>query len=96
MNTRNTRPAMNGDNSSTSMDEGVQRHADLAAAAGTTAPATPTKSHAKAEPALSEPLKKPPLPYDEHHGKGGSYQLIDGKRVLVEHTDDELKARGGK
>jgi hypothetical protein len=87
---------MNGDTSSTSMEDGVQRNAGLAAAAGASEAATPTKSQAKAEPALSEPLKKPPVPYDEHHGKGGSYHVIDGKRVLVEHTDDELKARGGK
>ncbi len=32
---------------------------------------------------------------DEHHGQGGSYQVVDGKRVLVEgsRTDMNPKVR---
>lgn len=30
---------------------------------------------------------------DEHMGKGGMYQLVDGRRVLVERTEDPVKTK---
>jgi hypothetical protein len=35
----------------------------------------------KHEPAFTPPQDNPAVPYDEHHGKGGMYVLVDGKRV---------------
>ncbi|KLN57621.1 hypothetical protein [Variovorax paradoxus] len=41
---------------------------------------------ASAAPAPAEP----PIP-DEHAGKGGMYQIVDGRRVLVDRTEDPAK-----
>lgn len=31
-----------------------------------------------------------PKTQDEHHGKGGLYQLIDGQRTLVAQTQEKI------
>ncbi len=40
----------------------------------------------KHEPAFTPPQENPAVPRDEHHGKGGVYVMVDGKRVPA---DDE-------
>jgi hypothetical protein len=42
------------------------------------------------EPAFVEPAKKPAVPRDEYHGKGGMYAIVDGKRVPCDDTGKPL------
>lgn len=53
-----------------------------AARALTAAAATAAVAGAAATPAAPAGL----VPVDEHHGLGGSYEVVDGQRVLVERT----------
>lgn len=42
----------------------------------------------KHEPAVTPPQDNPAVPYDKHHGKGGCYALVNGKRIPA---DDQGK-----
>lgn len=45
------------------------------------------------EPAFTPPQAKPAVPRDEHHGKGGVFALIDGKRVPVDADGKPIPPR---
>lgn len=74
---------------------GAEDASQAPASTPASAPA-PAPVPAKPEAALAKPSADPAVPRDEHHGKGGEYHLIDGRRVLVEHNAEELAARGHK
>jgi hypothetical protein len=81
----NTRTQVNNDTSSQPTAAGAATASSPAPAAATTEQAAPAQ---RPEKALSEPDENPAIPRDKYHGKGGSYALVDGKRVPV---DDEGK-----
>jgi hypothetical protein len=76
----------------------TEAHEDLTAQAGTAsaqesqegaASETVAQGAARKEPASHRPAvqpkqKNPALPYDKHHGEGGLYAVVDGKRVAVD------------
>ncbi|HSV78905.1 MAG TPA: hypothetical protein VLK85_06820 [Ramlibacter sp.] len=81
----NNRTRANGDNTGAhALNGGTSASGNDTLAggqAGTVVKSEPsTAAQAEAKPAP----RKAPLPVDEHHGKGGEYHLVDGKRVRVE------------
>jgi hypothetical protein len=44
----------------------------------------------KHEPAFTPPQDAPAVPRDEHHGKGGMYVMVDGKRVPADDDGNPL------
>jgi hypothetical protein len=50
----------------------------------------------KHEPAFTPPQETPATPRDEHHGKGGMYALVDGKRVPADDEGNPLPADPAK
>ncbi len=50
----------------------------------------------KHEPAFTPPQDNPVVPYDEHHGKGGCYALVDGKRVPADDDGKPLPPKSKK
>lgn len=51
---------------------------------------------AKHEPAFTPPQDNPAVPRDEHHGKGGMYALVDGKRVPADNDGNPLPPKSKK
>jgi len=70
--------------------------ASTAATTGQEAPAPGTSrtaaAAAKPQPALSDPDVAPAIPRDEHHGRGGRYALVDGKRTPIDEDGQPLPA----
>jgi hypothetical protein len=66
--------------------------ASQAAAGNVIAAAAKPAEKPKHEAAFTPPQDKPAVPYDEHHGKGGCYVMVDGKRVPA-HEDGTPKSK---
>jgi hypothetical protein len=56
----------------------AEHKAQASAPKPTPAPASPV------QPAFEPPVDQPAVARDEHHGSGGQYHIVDGKRVRVE------------
>lgn len=95
MNSKIRSNVINGDESGSAMDAlataGATQESASQAAAGqpATAPAK-TAGTPQHEPAYTPPADSPAVPRDEHHGKGGMYALVGGKRVPA---DDDGKPK---
>lgn len=48
------------------------------------------------QPAFIAPQDNPATPRDEHHGKGGMYLMVDGKRVPANDKGEPLPPKSKK
>ena len=72
----------------------AEDHASLSSAGAPTeaqTPAAAAATDAGVAAALVPAKAQAPKP-DEHHGKGGLYRLVNGKRELVQQTKAEVEA----
>ncbi len=84
---------VNGDDTgSHALNGGTQAPASRSESASSTTVAAPAQQPEKArhEPAFTPPQDNPAVPRDEHHGKGGMYALVDGKRVPADNDGNPL------
>jgi hypothetical protein len=90
---------INGDSSERPPAESAppQQSTDTAGekTASSAAPASPAavaqaKHQTKHQPAFNEPHRHPATPRDEHHGKGGMYAMVGGKRVPADDDGNPL------
>lgn len=74
----------------------VLTSANVGSVADVLSPAAPAAKAGRHEPAFTPPQDEPALPRDEHHGKGGMYAMVDGKRVPADDEGHPLPPKGRK